>query len=103
MSSAGRCIACSTSSGMVVGPGMARNSRPARTVICWFSLIGGTKGERHGSKLGMILDRGGHCERGDAMQSRKISQIALIALHNHDKPHVLFPHRVCNRPPDLIL
>src|SRR5713226_10326946 len=39
MSSAGRCIARSTSSGMVVGPGIARNSRPARTVIvvlpCW--------------------------------------------------------------------
>src|SRR5262245_43731426 len=33
MSSAGRCIARSTSSGMLVGPGMARNSRPARTVI----------------------------------------------------------------------
>src|ERR1700761_5099224 len=39
MSSAGRCIARSTSSGIVVGPGIARNSRPARTVIfycpCW--------------------------------------------------------------------
>src|SRR4051794_29289693 len=39
MSSAGRCIACSTSSGMLVGPGIARNSRPARTTIagfpCW--------------------------------------------------------------------
>src|ERR1700721_2755494 len=33
MSIAGRCIARSTSSGMVVGPGRARNSRPARTVI----------------------------------------------------------------------
>src|SRR5215469_6372867 len=33
MSSAGRCIACSTASGIVVGPGMARNSRPARTVM----------------------------------------------------------------------
>src|SRR4051812_38531384 len=33
MSIAGRCIACSTASGIVVGPGMARNSRPARTVI----------------------------------------------------------------------
>src|SRR5450756_346324 len=33
MSSAGRCIARSTSSGMVVGPGIARNSRPARTAI----------------------------------------------------------------------
>src|SRR5437773_9260730 len=39
MSKAGRCIACNTWSGMVVGPGMARNSRPARTTIvvfpCW--------------------------------------------------------------------
>src|SRR5215203_1626457 len=34
MSTAGRCIARSTSSGIVVGPGIARNSRPARTVIC---------------------------------------------------------------------
>jgi hypothetical protein len=33
MSTAGRCIARSTSSGNVVGPGMARNSRPARTTI----------------------------------------------------------------------
>src|SRR3954449_5522592 len=33
MSSAGRCIARSTSSGIVVGPGIARNSRPARTTI----------------------------------------------------------------------
>src|SRR5437660_9644497 len=33
MSSAGRCIARNTSSGIVVGPGIARNSRPARTVI----------------------------------------------------------------------
>src|SRR3954463_9761400 len=33
MSIAGRCIARSTSSGILVGPGMARNSRPARTVI----------------------------------------------------------------------
>src|SRR5215469_3131107 len=33
MSIAGRCIACSTSSGTVVGPGMARNSRPALTTM----------------------------------------------------------------------
>src|SRR5260370_42445385 len=39
MSSAGRCIARSTSSGMVVGPGIARNSRPARTTIFLF-LVG---------------------------------------------------------------
>src|SRR6185437_4419833 len=36
MSSAGRCIACSTSSGILVGPGRARISRPARTVIVAF-------------------------------------------------------------------
>jgi hypothetical protein len=36
MSSAGRCIARSTSSGTVVGPGIARNSRPARTTIVLF-------------------------------------------------------------------
>src|SRR3954447_12323764 len=46
MSIAGRCIARSTSSGIVVGPGMARNSRPARTVIvgfpCWAASQGGT-------------------------------------------------------------
>src|SRR5688572_8881054 len=36
MSTAGRCMACSTSSGTVVGPGMARNSRPARTLIVLF-------------------------------------------------------------------
>src|SRR6476661_7352003 len=33
MSTAGRCMARSTSSGTVVGPGMARNSRPDRTLI----------------------------------------------------------------------
>src|SRR6266566_246760 len=33
MSTAGRCIACSTSSGTVVGPGITRNSRPPRTVM----------------------------------------------------------------------
>ena len=33
MSTAGRCIARSTSSGTVVGPGIARNSRPARTLM----------------------------------------------------------------------
>src|SRR4051794_28821527 len=33
MSSAGRCIACSTASGILVGPGIARNSRPARTTM----------------------------------------------------------------------
>src|SRR3954453_14044036 len=36
MSTAGRCTARSTSSGTVVGPGMARNSRPARTLIRTF-------------------------------------------------------------------
>ena len=35
---AGRCIARSTSSGITVGPGIARNSRPARTVIICFLL-----------------------------------------------------------------
>ena len=36
-STAGRCIAASTSSGTVVGPGMARISRPLRTVMeCGF-------------------------------------------------------------------
>src|SRR5260221_13994573 len=44
MSSAGRCIARSTSSGMVVGPGIARNSRPARTTIFLF-LMGMLWGE----------------------------------------------------------
>src|SRR5438105_513613 len=33
MSTAGRCMARNTSSGIVVGPGIARNSRPARTTI----------------------------------------------------------------------
>src|SRR5258706_6053446 len=33
MSIAGRCIAASTASGMLVGPGMQRNSRPLATVM----------------------------------------------------------------------
>src|ERR1700738_1720410 len=44
MSSAGRCIARSTSSGMVVGPGIARNSRPARTTIVLFLVDGPGEG-----------------------------------------------------------
>src|ERR1700726_1974466 len=52
MSSAGRCIARSTSSGMVVGPGMARNSRPARTVIVGFPLVDG-----HGCRLTAGISR----------------------------------------------
>src|ERR1700704_4011609 len=61
MSSAGRCIARSTSSGIVVGPGMARNSRPARTVIVLVPLVclgegmqgndGVFKPEHHDNKL----------------------------------------------------
>src|SRR3954451_8070164 len=39
MSSAGRCIACSTASGTLVGPGIARNSRPARTTIVVFLIF----------------------------------------------------------------
>src|SRR4051812_47815846 len=39
MSSAGRCIACSTASGMLVGPGIARNSRPARTTMVAFLIL----------------------------------------------------------------
>src|SRR5258707_1122672 len=33
MSTAGRCMAASTASGMTVGPGIDRNSRPARRVM----------------------------------------------------------------------
>src|SRR3954453_15292680 len=33
MSTAGRCMAASTASGITVGPGIARNSRPARKVM----------------------------------------------------------------------
>src|SRR5438093_9810272 len=33
MSIAGRCMAASTASGMLVGPGMQRNSRPLATVM----------------------------------------------------------------------
>src|SRR5262245_18676503 len=43
MSTAGRCIARSTSSGTVVGPGIARNSRPARTLIV-LSMLDATPG-----------------------------------------------------------
>src|SRR4051812_42425958 len=39
MSSAGRCMARNTSSGTLVGPGIARNSRPARTTISLFLVL----------------------------------------------------------------
>src|ERR1700694_1146683 len=55
MSSAGRCIARSTSSGMVVGPGIARNSRPERTTIVfipfWVCLREGMQGNNGKFKL----------------------------------------------------
>src|ERR1700744_5245270 len=74
MSSAGRCIARSTSSGILVGPGSARNSRPARTTIFViplkdFSASKGCRGMAGNSSQGrMILECGCHaqgcfCER----------------------------------------
>src|SRR6202171_181901 len=63
MSSAGRCIARSTSSGMVVGPGIARNSRPARTVIFlflmgWCALGKGCRGMTGNSSQNMVMTAG---------------------------------------------
>src|ERR1700676_922100 len=59
MSSAGRCIARSTSSGMVVGPGIARNSRPARTTIflvpCGDAPAEGCRGMAGNSSYNMMI------------------------------------------------
>src|SRR5258707_6499784 len=73
MSSAGRCIARSTSSGMLVGPGIARNSRPARTTIVVVPC----------STSGPAMDAGKGCE---------IQPVGA-----------LFSERFGDRGPDLIL
>src|ERR1700724_1024824 len=67
MSNAGRCIARSTSSGMVVGPGIARNSRPARSVIFlipWLVCSGKGCSEMAGnsSRNTMVSDQTRPCE-----------------------------------------
>src|SRR4051812_5614268 len=81
MSSAGRCIARSTSSGMVVGPGIARNSRPARTTIsCSF--------------LDMLWE-GMQGNDGKFKPQHDDSRLKLGAS--------LFPQRLGDRSPDLIL
>src|SRR4051794_37286622 len=53
MSSAGRCIARNTSSGTLVGPGIARNSRPARTTMLFIPCLSSQRllrGRRSGGK-----------------------------------------------------
>src|SRR5579872_718136 len=55
MSSAGRCIARKTSSGMVVGPGSARNSRPARTTMLCFLSKGFAASGAHFAKFETLL------------------------------------------------
>src|SRR5438105_3325562 len=47
MSMAGRCIAASTASGMFVGPGMLRNSRPLETVMVIDSSPCGSQAARY--------------------------------------------------------
>src|SRR4051812_15777674 len=64
MSTAGRCIARSTSSGTVVGPGMARNSRPARTLIRTFPPRRGGAAGRIARSGGALLRAGGSLRPG---------------------------------------
>src|SRR5471032_3047258 len=66
MSIAGRCIARSTSSGTVVGPGIARNSRPARTLIChclrfcpFHRTIGKERGHANSGTLAFTMNSSG--------------------------------------------
>src|SRR5262249_29813365 len=51
MSTAGRCIARNTSSGIVVGPGIARNSRPARTAMNFSPSLSVTLPRAHGKSV----------------------------------------------------
>src|ERR1700757_1454929 len=92
MSIAGRCIALSTSSGIVVGPGMARNSRPARTVIAvlpyvmktvWRvikpTLLRAQKAQEKHAKRGMIM-RGARSS-GHGLSSRLAASGSFGFLH----------------------
>src|ERR1044071_655121 len=65
MSTAGRCIACSTSSGILVGPGIASNCRPARTAMSYLLAMHSLAVEhnltphdrRLGNRIAQILER----------------------------------------------
>src|SRR5579863_296802 len=91
MSSAGRCIACSTSSGIVVGPGIARNSRPARTTMvavpCWWTAMlawPGAKSKRIGGMRGIgrgRLSSGLAAAGGFGLVDRTEPARALADLH----------------------
>src|SRR5882757_4242050 len=102
MSSAGRCIARSTSSGIVVGPGIARNSRPARTVIVLVPLAmlgegmqgndGIFKPEHHDNKLkpAWRANRSRECAPDDrlreAIRSFKVSLDWFVAEFSIGRP-----------------
>src|SRR6185436_99275 len=69
MSMAGRCMAASTASGMFVGPGMARNSRPLATVIARRLLVEESYGRRQARLL-----------RGEAIEQAGAARALEIVL-----------------------
>src|SRR4051795_1186748 len=89
MSSAGRCIACSTSSGMLVGPGIARNSRPARTTIVVVSL------------KPCALEKG--CRGMTTNSSYNMLNLASLPADGSRECARLFAQRTGYTVPDLIL
>src|SRR5436190_8393546 len=77
-------MACSTSSGMLVGPGMARNSRPARTVIVALPCLDALPCWHDGAKFQRAHTR---CIHAELQRVRA----------------VLLPHGLDNLLPDLVL
>src|SRR5437763_15146047 len=77
-------MACSTSSGIVVGPGMARNSRPARTVIVGLPWLDALPCWHDGAEFQRVLAR---CIHAELQRART----------------ALTPHGLGNLVPDLVL
>src|SRR5664279_1074255 len=94
MSSAGRCIARSTSSGMVVGPGIARNSRPARTTIvalpccyggpCWHGRAGNQSASGRMRRIRLEVLRGG--DRQEKLLSSGFAAAGGFGLVDRTEP-----------------
>src|ERR1700682_1966653 len=123
MSSAGRCIARSTSSGMVVGPGIARNSRPARTTIflvpCWFAGGKGCRGMAGNSSQNMMIISSLRAQAKQSISPNDgicIASSRSVSTGAHSRDPLaprndgnqagstrLFPQRISDPSPDLIL
>jgi hypothetical protein len=93
MSIAGRCIARSTSSGTTVGPGIARNSRPARTLITRHPCYYVSCEERHDEAIyssplrrHFSADRFTHLKpQGRKVPIGRAQASIMIQLENHSR------------------